>query len=140
MCSEMMRQDAKQKIPFRWKEKSLHWSGQWWTSLNRKEALKIQKCSLVERMTRVRGSSNNQRVLLANYVLGMEIGMLVHDLLYRHTGVDLGGRRRVKGKEKLGSWEGGLDKSVGWKGKEKLNRLFKKGEINSRKEKRGKKW
>lgn len=41
-------------------------------------------------MTTVRGSSISQGVLLVNYVLDMEIGMLVLDLLYKHTGVGLG--------------------------------------------------
>lgn len=68
-----------------------------------KKHLRFKNVHWLKGMTRVRGSSNNQRVLLANYVLGMEIGMLVHDLLYKHAGVDLGGRRRVKEKEKLGS-------------------------------------
>lgn len=41
-------------------------------------------------MTEVRGSRKAHKVLLVNYTLGMEIDMLVPDLLPKHTAVGFG--------------------------------------------------
>lgn len=53
-------------------------------TLKRKGAPKIRKCSWLKETTKVRGSANKQEVLLVNYKLGMEMGILVPDLLYKH--------------------------------------------------------
>lgn len=55
-----------------------------------KDTSKICKYLWSKGMTKVRGSSSNQKDLLANYTLGTEIGILVPNLLYKHTAVVFG--------------------------------------------------
>lgn len=91
----------------------------------------IQKCPLIKKkMTEVRGSAKKHRVLLVNYAIGMKIGMLVPDLLCRHMAMRFRQKCRVKGKERLTTWQWVLDQGARGKGKQKLKRFIKKGETN----------
>lgn len=56
----------------------------WCPSLRSKELPRIRKCSWAKRAVKARGSANNQKVLSVNCTLGMEIGVLVPGLLYKH--------------------------------------------------------
>lgn len=54
-------------------------------SLKGKGAPKIHRCLWSKGMTEIRGFTKTLKVLLVNYTFGMEIDMLVPDLLPKHT-------------------------------------------------------
>lgn len=61
-------------------------------------APEVPKRSWSKGAAEVTGSANDQKVLFVNCTLGVEIVLLVPDLICKHAAVGFGCRGRVKGK------------------------------------------
>lgn len=65
-------------------------TGVWCPALKGKGAPKVCRCLWLKGMTKVRGSTKSHKVFSVNYTVGMEVGMLVPNLLNEHTEVGFG--------------------------------------------------